>query len=109
MINHNLDHLYSLANEAHARIQQDIIDLNPIIGVSQKMRQAGVPADLMTIDCLKSGKRIIIILSDLEPTHINYQFSFKNQEFDNHFKQIDANELSATIIYNWMKEYFTVS
>ena len=71
------------------------------------MRKAGVPADLMTIDCLKSGKRIIIILSDLEPTHINYQFSFKNIDFNNQFEQIDANELSATIIYTWMNEYFT--
>ena len=109
MINHNLENLYAMANEAHARIQQDIIDLDPIIGVSQKMRQAGVPADLMTIDCLKSGKRIIIISSDLEPTHINYQFSFKNKDFDNNFEQIDANKLSATIIYTWMKEYFSNS
>ena len=109
MFNQNLEKLYALANEAHARIQQEITNLDPIIGVSQKMRQSGVPADLMTIDCLKSGKRIIIILSDQEPNNINYQFAYKNKDFDNYFEQMAVNELSATLLYKWMKEYFTNS
>ena len=90
-----LEILSDVATEAHTRIQQDFKKIDPIVGVSQKMRASGIPADVMTIDCLKTGKRIILILQDQQPGVISYQFSFKAKDPDDEFKQIAFSELDA--------------
>lgn len=88
MTHKHLETLCDLTSAAHARIQQDFKTLDPVVGVSQKMRASGIPVDAMTIDCLKSGKRIIIILHDHQPEVLSYQFSFKDKEPANEFEQI---------------------
>ena len=72
--------LCDLATEAHERVQLNHADIDPIVGVHHKMRDAGFPADVMTIDCLKTGKRIILILNDDQPGLIRYQFSYKDKD-----------------------------
>jgi len=106
MSDKKLKHLCDLATEAHTRIQQDFKDINPIVGVSKKMRDIGVPADAMTIDCLKTGKRIIIILHDQEPDSISYQLSFIDKDPEDNFEQLQFKELTNQIIYDWIKNYF---
>ena len=59
-----LEDISSLLTSAHARIQQDFKDLNPVVGVRRSLRQSGFPADLITIDCLKSQKRLMLLLHD---------------------------------------------
>lgn len=107
MANKRLLTLCDIATEAHTRIQEDFKDINPVVGVSQNMRSNGVPADVMTIDCLKSGKRIIIVLHDQQPETVNYQFSFKEQSSTDEFEQFQFNELNATQLYHWIKIYFS--
>ena len=102
-----LETLCEIATEAHTRIQQDFKDINPLVGVNQRMRETGVPADIMTIDCLKSGKRIILILHDQQPDTINYQFSFKDKDPDEKFEQIQFNEVTTNRLYDWIKGYFS--
>jgi hypothetical protein len=102
----HLKSLCDLTSEAHIRIQKDFETINPIVGVSQKMRASGIPADAMTIDCLKTGKRIIIILHDLQPELLRYQFSFKDQEPADEFEQMSMAEFSEATLYSWMKDYF---
>ncbi len=102
-----LETLCDITTEAHTRIQQDFQDINPIVGVSKNMRKNGVPADAMTIDCLKTGKRIIIVLHDHNPDIINYQFSFRDKDPDSKFKQLPFKELTSTQIYDWIKIYFS--
>ena len=101
-----LEALCDLATAAHTRIQQDFKTIDPVVGVSQKMRASNIPADAMTIDCLKSGKRIIIILHDQQPEIVNYQFSFKDKDPATEFEQITFAELEEETLYSWMKEYF---
>ena len=101
-----LEQLSDFASEAHANIQRDFDDLNPVIGLSIGMRKVGIPADAMTIDCLKSGKRIIIILHDEMPDTVQYQFSYKAQDPDEHFESLKAESLSSQVLYDWMKCYF---
>jgi len=103
----HLERLSDLATEAHTRIQQDFENINPVVGISQGMRSVGIPADAMTIDCLKTGKRIIIILHDQQPEIIQYQFSFKAQDPDDEFESLQFADLSAQIMYQWMKDYFS--
>ena len=102
-------HLFTLsdiATDAHTRIQQDFKDIDPIVGVNRSMRKSGIPADAMTIDCLKTGKRIILILHDQQPDIIRYQFSFKNKDPDDKFEEIQFNELTADKLYAWISGYF---
>lgn len=102
-----LETLSDVASEAHFRIQQDFATINPVIGVSQAMRRGGIPADAMTIDCLASKKRIIIILHDGEPENVLHQFSFIEQDPADDFIRTPASELSTDMLYGWMKEYFS--
>ena len=98
--------LSDIATDAHTRIQQDFKDIDPIVGVNRSMRKSGIPADAMTIDCLKTGKRIILILHDQQPDIIRYQFSFKNKDPDDKFEEIQFNELTVDILYGWISDYF---
>ena len=105
----NLEILSDLVTEAHSRIQQDFEYTNPIVGVSRGMRSTGIPADVMTIDCLSTGKRIIIILHDEQPEILQYQFSYKAEDPAEEFMILTFKELSDQVLYNWMKDYFTVT
>ncbi len=106
MSNKQLKIVCDIATDAHNRIQQDFESINPVVGVTHNMRSNGVPADAMTIDCLKSGKRIILVLHDQQPDIIHYQFSFKDKDPDSQFEAIQFNELTADTLYEWMKNYF---
>ena len=106
-INKQLEALFNIVAESHARIQRDFKDINPIVGVNQAMREQGVPADLVTIDCSKSEKRIILILQDEEPGIIRYQFSFKDKDPNEKFEDIGSDELTADRLYDWIKGYFS--
>jgi len=104
--NTRLETLCDLATQSHARIQKDFADINPMVGINQRMRDMGVPADALTIDQLSSGKRIILILHDLYPEIVNYQFSFKDVDPDDEFEQIAFAELTADTLYGWIRDYF---
>lgn len=105
----NLEILSDIVTEAHGWIQRDFEDINPIVGLNRGMRSTGIPADAMTIDCLRTGKRIIIILHDQQPEILQYQFSYKAEDPAEEFKTLKFKLLSNQIIYDWMKEYFTVT
>lgn len=101
-----LETLSDFATEAHTRIQQDFKYIDPVVGVSQNMRREGIPADLMTIDCLKTNKRIILILHDQMPGLLSYQFAFRDKEPAEQFLQMAFAELSSDMLYEWIHRYF---
>lgn len=106
----NIDPLETLSNyvtEAHTRIQNDFSYINPVVGVSRKLRNMGIMADMMTIDCLKSQKRIIVILQDEMPGVVRYQFSFIKEDPSDEFEMIQLSEMTQNNFYIWMKEYFS--
>ncbi|MFT7108851.1 MAG: hypothetical protein ACI843_000504 [Psychrobacter glaciei] len=102
-----LKELSEIATQAHTRIQQDFAQIDPIVGVSRSMRKNGVPADAMTIDCLKSKKRIIIILHDLEPDILHYQLSFIDKDPAEEFASLAFKDLTSELLYDWIKNYFS--
>jgi len=89
-------------------IQQNFSHIDPVIGVNRQMRKSGVPADVVTIDCLKSGKRILLIFHNEQPELVSYQFCLKNSEPYDEFETISHSELTTRLLYNWMKERFLV-
>ena len=98
--------LCHLATEAHERVQLNHADIEPIVGVHHKMRDAGLPADVMTIDCCKNRERIILILNDDQPDLINYQFLYKEQDPDADFQQLAFGDSSSGTLYERMSHYF---
>jgi hypothetical protein len=98
--------LSDLANEAHNRIQATHQHINPVVEVRRGMRDAGIPADVMTIDCLRTQRRINLILHDQQPGIVLYQFVTREEEVGGEFKQIDLSELNSSMMFDWMQDYF---
>jgi len=99
--------LSDIITESHTRIQQEFEHINPVVGINQGMRSVGIPADAMTIDCLKTNKRIIIILHDEQPTCLQYQFSYKNKDPDESFSKVDFEQVTSEKLFDWMRIYFS--
>lgn len=106
MSHKNLKSLCDHTTAAHIRIQKDFQYIDPVVSVSQKMRASGMPVDVLTIDCLKTGKRIIVILHDHMPDSVSYQFSYKDQDPGDKFEEIPFAKFGEQTIYDWMKNYF---
>ncbi len=101
--------IYDLVAAAHAGIQQNFSQIDPVVSVSHQMRSNDVPADVMTIDCLKSGKRIILIFHDLQPELVSYQFCRKDSDPHDEFETIALDQLSEQQLYDWMKITFSAA
>jgi len=101
-----LEKIWELASEAHTSIQRDFSDMDPLIGVSQNMRKQGIPADVMTIDCLRTRKRIILILHDKQPDIVSYQFAGMDTDPEGGFASLAFEEVTTELIYQWIAEYF---
>ena len=101
-----LEILSDTITEAHTQIQSNFDNINPVVSVTRKMRTIGIPADAMTIDCLTSGKRILVVLHDEQPEILSYQFGLKDQDPENDFITLPIQDLKAEVMYNWMLEYF---
>ena len=99
--------LSDIASQAHEKIQQDFEDINPVIGVMQGMRKMGIPADVLSIDCLASNKRILVVLHDELPGLIRYQFTFSDQDPSDDYQQLASSEVTHEIVYGWIEKYFS--
>ncbi|MDX1457187.1 MAG: hypothetical protein R3276_06335 [Marinobacter sp.] len=101
-----LKSLSDMASEAHARIQQAHQHINPVVAVRRGMREAGIPADAMTIDCLRTRRRIMLILHDEQPGALLYQFVTIEEEVGNEFQQMPLTDLTTETLFDWMQDYF---
>ena len=101
-----LKSLSDMASEAHARIQATHQHINPVIEVRQGMRQSGIPADVMTIDCLRTRKRITLILHDEQPGILLYQFITIDEEVGDEFEQMPLADTRPQVLFDWIERYF---
>lgn len=102
-----LAQVYERATEAQANIQRAFSNIDPLIGVNKYMRKRGIPADAITIDCLKTGKRILLIMHDQAPDVVTYQFCLRDQDPFDDFEHIPLAELTTDQLYTWMKNRFS--
>jgi hypothetical protein len=100
--------LSDIASQAHEKIQLDFENINPVISVMQGMRKSGIPADVLTIDCLVSNKRILVVLHDLHPDIMRYQFTFIDQDPNDDYQQAVSANVTSEMVYGWIEDYFTV-
>lgn len=101
-----LKSLSDMASEAHARIQATHEHINPVVEVRQGMRNSGIPADVMTIDCLRTRRRITLILHDEQPGALLYQFITIEDEVGEQFQQMPFGDLSTQVLFDWIQDYF---
>lgn len=101
-----LKSLSDMASEAHARIQAAHEHINPVVEVRQGMRNSGIPADVMTIDCLRTRRRITLILHDEQPRTLLYQFITIEDEVGDQFQQIPFGDVSTQVLFEWLQDYF---
>ncbi len=104
--NQRLETLYQMVNEAHVKIQASHKQINPIVEVRQSMRASGIPADVLTIDCLRTNQRILFILHDQQPEIVRYKFMSRDSEELTGFTEIALAELTADLLFDWMQERF---
>lgn len=95
--------------EAHAKIQEDFENINPVVGVSKQMRKVGIPTDIMTIDCLRTGRRILLVFHDAQPDVAEYQFCLRDEDPTDEFERIALESLTVQLLYDWMKEEFSAA
>jgi hypothetical protein len=98
--------LSDLVNDAHTQIQSAYQHINPVVEVRQSMRDVGIPADVLTLDCLRTQRRITLILHDQHPGVVLYQFVTREEEVGGEFKQVTLAEMSSQTLFDWMQDYF---
>ncbi|MDX1343593.1 MAG: hypothetical protein R3309_12165 [Reinekea sp.] len=101
-----LEILSDRITNAHTRIQQEHADINPVVGVNRQMRASGIPADAITIDCLRTNRRILIILHDHAPDLVRYQFGQRNADPGVDFEAVNLDKVSEQQLYEWMVQTF---
>ncbi len=102
-----LEILSDRITNAHTRIQQEHADINPVVGVNRQMRASGIPADAITIDCLRTNRRILIILHDHAPDLVRYQFGQRNTDPEVDFEAMKMHKVSEQQLYEWMVQTFS--
>lgn len=100
--------LADMVSDVHARIQATHQHINPVVQVRRGMRDTGIPADVITIDCLRTRRRIMLILHDQQPGLLLYQFITIEQEVGNDFQSMPLSDLNAQALFQWVEEYFGV-
>lgn len=98
--------LSDLVSDAHAQIQAAHEHINPVVEVRQGMRNAGIPADVLTLDCLRTQRRITLILHDQQPGIVLYQFVTREEEVGGEFKQLPLEDMGSDTLVEWMEDYF---
>ncbi|MEE3157371.1 MAG: hypothetical protein VX301_04050, partial [Pseudomonadota bacterium] len=61
---------------------------------------------VLTLDCLRTQRRITLILHDQHPGVVLYQFVTREEEVGGEFKQIALAEMSSQTLFDWMQDYF---
>lgn len=99
--------LSDMASEAHTRIQAAHEHINPVVEVRRGMRDSGIPADVMTIDCLRTRRRMNLILHDEQPGQLLYQFVTIEDEVGDSFQSMPLNNVTVQTLVDWMQDYFS--
>lgn len=98
--------LSDMASDAHSRIQAAHEHINPVVEVRRGMRDAGIPADVMTIDCLRTRRRMNLILHDEQPGVLLYQFVTIDDEVGDNFQSMPLADVTVQTLVDWMQDYF---
>lgn len=60
----------------------------------------------MTIDCLRTRRRITLILHDGQPGLLLYQFITIEDEVGDEFRQMPLSDVDVAMLVEWIQDYF---
>ena len=96
--------LSEIAKLAQADIQAAYPDVDPIIGISHNLRNAGFAADTLTIDNRANDTRIIMILHDHKPDMVDYEYASISNDPTFEFNAIKLAELTQAKLFEMIKD-----
>jgi hypothetical protein len=96
--------LSDLAALAQAKIQQQNIGIDPVIGISHRLREAGFDADMLTIENKQTDRRILLVLHDDRPDTVDVEFGRSSEDPRFDFQQLALSALTEALFSQWMLE-----
>lgn len=80
-------------------------DIDTLLGIMDKtLRNQGMPADAITIDCISLDKKIVFLLHDAKPTIVNIALGNKLGEI-NSSSDHELAQLSVASVLALLEEY----
>lgn len=98
--------LSDVAALAQADIQANYPGVDPVIGISHRLRMAGFAADTLTIEHAKNNRRIIMVLHDDQPLLVEYEFGCLSEDPKFQFSKMNISDLTRELFYQWMRQEF---
>jgi hypothetical protein len=81
-------------------------DIDTLLGIMDKnLRQQGIPADAITIDCIMLDKKIVILIHDDKPDTVDIALGNKDGDIFSSSEQVLLT-LSETALVTIMEENF---
>jgi len=91
------------ANDLFTELHREI---DTVIGIMDKtLRQQGMQADAISIDCIPLNKKIVFLLHDANPTQVDIAFGNKAGDI-NETAQLTLTALSVQQVVQYMSDYF---
>jgi hypothetical protein len=99
----NLSEIVAKANDVFYGRHNNI---DTIMGIMDKtLRNQGMSADAITIDCISQDKKIVILIHDDKPDVANITLGNKNGDIDSSSEYL-LREISETVIIDIMEVNF---
>ncbi|CAH0990173.1 hypothetical protein SIN8267_00258 [Sinobacterium norvegicum] len=94
--------LSDIAALAQAAVQQQNIGIDPVIGISHRLREAGFDADMLTIENKATDRRILLVLHDDQPDTVDVEFGRGSEDPRFAFEKIKLSALTEALFIDWM-------
>lgn len=106
-MNDKLKNLSEIVAKANDALTTKYTDINTIMGIMDKsLRQQGMQADAITVDCAALDKKIVMLLHDAKPDMVDIALGNKDGDIFSSTEHPLA-DLSEAFIVDLMKENFT--
>lgn len=106
MTQKSIFNITDFASEVHERIAGEGLLMQPVFEIRQNMRDSGFAADLLTIDCHKTRKRILCVFHDDKADTVLKENGFMDQEPKMVFDEVRLDSITADVLYGWVVSYF---
>lgn len=99
--------LSDIIAEANDLFYEQNSDIDTVIGIMDKaLRNQGMNADAISIDCIPLNKKIVFLIHDSKPSQVDIAFGNKAGDISA-TKQLLLEELTVKSVVEFMVNYFT--
>jgi hypothetical protein len=106
-MNNKLKQLSEIVARANDIFFSQFEKIDTLMGIMDKtLRNQGMNADAITIDCITLDKKIVMLLHDDKPDMVNITLGNKAGEIESS-NEFSVSDVSEVLIVNIMKKSFT--